>query len=128
MRTLDLIGTSVLMCIRSERVFHSGLVVKQRRGLEPRIGELLMFQVIVIGGMAALVMGWLVWQWWTAALETGAITTDRAPTFEPGPPRRTTGRTTRRTGPSMASPHIANLHTRRPHTTTPLRRSIRPAA
>lgn len=85
-----------------------------------------MFQVIVIGGMAALVMGWLSWQWWTAALESGVITTDQTPTFEPSLPRRTTGRATQRTGPSMASPHVANLHTRR--TTTPLRRPIRHAA
>ncbi|MCZ6708175.1 MAG: hypothetical protein O7A71_09555 [Chloroflexi bacterium] len=91
-----------------------------------------MFQVIVIGGMAAFVVGWLAWQWWTAALERGAITTDQAPTFEPSPPSRmtgrTTGRATQRTGPSMASPHIANLHIRRPPTTAPLRRWIRPAA
>ena len=85
-----------------------------------------MFQVIVIGGMAALVIGWLVWQWWTAALEAGLINTDRASTFEPSARRRTTGRAAQRTGPSTASPHIANLHTRR--TTRPLRRSIRPAA
>ncbi len=87
-----------------------------------------MLQVIVIGGMAALVMGWLAWQWWTAALESGVITTDQTLTFEPSLPRRTTGRTTRRTRPSMASPHAANLHTRRPPTTVPLRRPIRHAA
>ena len=91
-----------------------------------------MFQVIVIGAMAALVMGWLAWQWWTAALETGVIASQHPPTFEPGPPRRmagrTTGRATQRTGPSTANPHTADLHTRRPRTTTPLRRSIRPAA
>ncbi|MCZ6546448.1 MAG: hypothetical protein O6913_12240 [Chloroflexi bacterium] len=83
-----------------------------------------MFQVIVIGGMAAFVVGWLAWQWWTAALESGVITTDQAPTFEPSLSRRTT----RRTRPSMASPHAADLHTRRPPTTAPLRRWIRPAA
>ena len=87
-----------------------------------------MFQVIVIGGMAALVIGWLVWQWWTAALESGVITTDQAPTLGPSLPGRMTGRATQRTGPSTASPHTADLHTRRPRTTAPLRRSIRPAA
>ncbi len=87
-----------------------------------------MLQVIVIGGMAAFVVGWLAWQWWTAALESGVITTDDAPTFEPSLPRRMTGRATQRTGPSTASPHTADLHTRRPRTTTPLRRSIRHAA